>query len=110
MFSWFERRLEPFPSNRNEAPPATFAAFCWHYVKDAAPWLAAMSVFAAAIAIGEAMLYALLGKLVDWLANADRATFLAEEGDRLVLIRQIAAGQRTRFDAQHIERRAALAQ
>ena len=86
MFSWFERRLEPFPSNRNEAPPATFAAFCWHYVKDAAPWLAAMSVFAAAIAIGEAMLYALLGKLVDWLANADRATFLAEEGDRLVLI------------------------
>ena len=86
MFSWFERRLEPFPTDRADAPPGKFAAFCWHYVKDAAPWLAAMSLLSALIAIGEALLYAFLGTLVDWLSVADRATFLDDEGGRLLLI------------------------
>jgi ATP-binding cassette, subfamily B, multidrug efflux pump len=86
MFSWFERRLEPFPADRSDPPPKTFAAFCWYYVKDAAPWLGVMSLLAALIAVGEAMLYAFLGKLVDWLSGANPETFLAEEGGKLILI------------------------
>ncbi len=86
MFSWFENRLEPFPGERSGKPPASFVAFCWHYVKDAAPWLGLMSLLSAAVAVGEALLYAFMGKLVDWLAEADRATFLNEEGGRLLLI------------------------
>ena len=86
MFSWFERKLEPFPTDPSASPPATFAAFCWHYVKDAAPWLGAMSLLAALIAIGEALIYGFLGRLVDWLTGADPETFFAQEGAKLILI------------------------
>ncbi|MEZ5894440.1 MAG: ABC transporter ATP-binding protein [Parvularculaceae bacterium] len=86
MFSWFEKRLEPFPAGESDAPPKTFAAFCWHYVRDSWPWLAAMSLLAALIAVGEAMIYGFLGKLVDWLTGADPQTFLAQEGEKLILI------------------------
>ena len=39
-----------------------------------------MSLTTAAISIMEVMLFAFMGQLVDWLAEADRSTFLAEEG------------------------------
>ena len=35
------------------------------------------------IAVGEVMLFQFLGNIVDWLSNADRASFLQTEGTRL---------------------------
>src|SRR3546814_6275994 len=35
------------------------------------------------IAVAEVMLYQFLGNIVDWLSDADRATFLQQEGGRL---------------------------
>ncbi|MEL7488438.1 MAG: ABC transporter ATP-binding protein, partial [Pseudomonadota bacterium] len=84
MFSWFEKSLAPFPGDRADAPPKTLAAFCWYYARDAWPWLAAMSVVSAAIAVGEVMLFGFLGQLVDWLAAANRETFLENEATSLI--------------------------
>jgi len=84
MFRWFERRLDPFPEARHGAPPEGLARFCWHYVKDAAPWLAGLGVLTTLIAIGEVFLFGFLGQIVDWLASADRAQFLEREGPRLI--------------------------
>lgn len=86
MFSWFEKRLDPFPAAPNKAPPKTLAAFCWHYSRDAWPWIVAMSLLSAAFAIGEVLLYGLLGSMVDWLTASNPETFLSDEGGRLVLI------------------------
>ncbi|MEM8771008.1 MAG: ABC transporter ATP-binding protein [Pseudomonadota bacterium] len=86
MFGFFERRLDPFPPTGHHAPPETFRAFLWHYAKDAAPWLIAISVMAALLAVGEVMLFAFLGRLVNWLADSDPKTFLADEGRSLFLI------------------------
>ncbi len=86
MFGFFERRLNPFPAGGDAAPPKDFRAFCWHYGKDAWPWLAALSSLSALLAIGEVMLFAFLGRLVDWLAVADKDTFLSDEGTPLMLI------------------------
>lgn len=83
MFGWFEQRLNPFPSEEPVAPPRGLFAFCWHYTKPAAPWLAAMAVLTALIAIGEVALFQFLGDIVDWLGNADKATFLQTEWHRL---------------------------
>ena len=83
MFSWFESRLPPFPEDRFEAPPNSLFSFCWHYSKDAAPWLAAMSVCAAMIAICEVMLFGFLGQMVDWLASSDKEGFIERESGRL---------------------------
>ena len=83
MFSFFERRIEPFPETRLGAPPKGLARFCWHYVRDAWGWLAALALLTAALAIGEVMLFGFLGRVVDWLASADPQGFLDREGGRL---------------------------
>jgi ATP-binding cassette subfamily B multidrug efflux pump len=83
MFGWFEQRLNPFPSEVPDTPPKGLFAFCWHYTKPAAPWLAVMGLLTMLIAIGEVALFQFLGNIVDWLSHADKATFLEEEGGRL---------------------------
>ncbi|QKV17097.1 ABC transporter ATP-binding protein [Oricola thermophila] len=80
MFSWFEKRIDPFPAEPPEQPPATLLAFCWHYTKGIWPWLAVTSVLIALISGLQVTLFGFLGNVVDWLANADRATFLRDEG------------------------------
>ena len=83
MFSFFERRVQPFPETRLGAPPKGLARFCWHYVRDAWGWLAALALLTAALAVGEVMLFSFLGRVVDWLATADREGFVDREGGRL---------------------------
>lgn len=83
MFGWFERRLNPYPQATPSAPPEGLMAFCWHYSRDAAPWLIAMAVLTALISIGEVLLFGFLGSIVDWLASSDPEGFLAREWVRL---------------------------
>ncbi len=83
MFGWFERRLDPYPQPPSGRPPEQLLAFCWHYSKEAAPWLAVMSVLTALIAIGEVFLFSFLGDIVNWLSESSRAEFIAKEGTRL---------------------------
>ncbi len=86
MFTWFEKRLDPFPRDHAGPPPSGLLRFCWHYSRDAWPWIAATSALSALIAVGEVMLYGFLGGLIDWLGAADPETFLQDEGGRLWLI------------------------
>ncbi|QRM56293.1 ABC transporter ATP-binding protein [Sinorhizobium sp. BG8] len=83
MFGWFERQLNPYPAEEPTLPPKGLFAYCWHYTKPAAPWLVAMAILTALIAVGEVMLFRFLGNIVDWLSAADKTTFLAQEGTRL---------------------------
>lgn len=80
LFRWFETRVDPFPTEEPTKPPMGLVAFCLHYAKPVWKPLAFMSLTSVAISIMEVMLFAFMGQLVDWLAAADRATFLAEEG------------------------------
>ena len=86
MFSWFERRLNPYPSEAPTAPPSGLIAFAWHYSREAAPWLIAMTVLTAMISVGEVVLFGFLGSIVDWLASADPDGFMEREGTRLMLM------------------------
>src|SRR5689334_10070001 len=83
MFAFFENRIEPFPAAEPVRPPKGLFAFCWHYSRDAWPWLVAMSVLSALIAISEVTIFGFLGNIVDWLSSANRETFLQDEGWRL---------------------------
>jgi ATP-binding cassette subfamily B multidrug efflux pump len=83
MFRWFEARLQPYPADEPGQPPQGLLAFCWHYSREAAPWLILMSLLTAMISVGEVVLFGFLGNIVDWLANADREGFLPRESGRL---------------------------
>ncbi|OCW59130.1 ABC transporter ATP-binding protein [Hoeflea olei] len=86
MFGWFERRLNPYPQAVPTAPPEGLVAFCWHYSRDAAPWLLGLGLVTALIAIGEVMLFGFLGSIVDWLANTEPQGFLGREWPRLLMM------------------------
>ena len=86
MLSWFEARLNPFPAEEPTVPPKGLFAFCWHYSKAAAPWLAMLGVLTALIGIGEVLMFKFLGAIVDWLSNSSRETFLADNSTYLMLM------------------------
>ena len=79
MFSWFERRLNPFPPEEPQQAPTGFFAFCWHYTKGATPFILVTALLMAGIAIAEVWLFGFLGQIVDWLAAQDRNTFLSDQ-------------------------------
>ncbi len=83
MFSWFERRIDPYPRGEPELPPKGLLGFCLFYSRGAKRWLIAMAVLGAAIAVGEITLFGFMGSLVDWLSSADKTTFLQTEGWKL---------------------------
>ncbi|HVK92723.1 MAG TPA: ABC transporter ATP-binding protein [Mycoplana sp.] len=84
MFGWFERRLNPYPSEEPTLPPKGILAFLWHYTRPAAPWLVLLGFCSMVLGIAEVVLFQFLGSIVDWLSAGDPNTFLAREGDTLV--------------------------
>ncbi len=79
MFGFFERLINPFPSEHPTEPPKDLYQFCRHYTKGIEPYLGLMAILTTCLAISEAMLYGILGQLVDWLATKDSQHFLADE-------------------------------
>lgn len=84
MFRFFEKLVSPFPPEHPSQPPATLFAFCRHYTKGIERYLLIMALFCAAVAVSEAMLYGVLGKVVDWLSINDPAHFLEENWPTLL--------------------------
>ncbi len=79
MFRFFERLVDPYPLEHPAQPPAGLYQFCRYYTRGIEPWLVVMALLTASLAVGEAMLYGILGKLVDWLAGNEPSTFLQEQ-------------------------------
>lgn len=86
MLKWFETRLNPYPVGEPTEPPKGLLAFCLHYSHGAKKWLALMAFAAAAVAIGEILVFGFIGDVVNWLADADRETFLQTDGWKLALM------------------------
>lgn len=83
MFRWFERRLDPFPTEDPAQPPRGLLAFCVHYTRGAWPFLVISALLTASVAITEVWLFSFLGNIVDWLSHQDRSTFVQNEGWKL---------------------------
>lgn len=86
MFAWFERRIDPYPSEMPGLPPQSLWRFVLHYSRGALPWLVLLSLFSALIAIIEVMLFGWLGDLIDQLSSTPRELFWSQNGGRLAVI------------------------
>ena len=86
MMRWFERRLDPYPGGDPVEPPKGLLAFCLHYSHGAKKWLALMAFAAAAVALGEIVVFGFIGDVVNWLAGANPETFLQTDGWKLALM------------------------
>jgi ATP-binding cassette subfamily B multidrug efflux pump len=86
VFSRFERAVDPYPDGAPPTPPKGFFAFVWAGTVGLRGLIVAMVLLTAMIGAFEALLYAWLGNIVEWLAEVEPARLWAEQGGRLALI------------------------
>ncbi|SES64510.1 ATP-binding cassette, subfamily B/ATP-binding cassette, subfamily B, multidrug efflux pump [Nitrosomonas marina] len=79
MFGFFERLINPFPPESPTEPPKGVYQFCRHYVRGIEPYLILLAILTTCLAISEAMLYGILGQMVDWLAQQNTQHFFDTE-------------------------------
>ncbi len=84
LFSHFESRIDPYPSQPPARPPASLLGFTLHFARPLLPWLLAMSALSVVFAIIEIILIGYLGTLVNRMGELGPERFLAEEWPRLM--------------------------
>lgn len=84
MFGFFERLINPYPPEHPIEPPQGLYQFCRHYTQGIEPYLVLLAILTTCLAISEAMLYSVLGQMVDWLAEKRTGNFLEEEWPTLL--------------------------
>lgn len=92
LFEWFERRVDPYPEAPPRPAPRGFFAFLWAATEGMRPYILGMMLLTAAIGVFEALLFAMLGRVVDWLAAVEPARLWAEEGVRLSMLAGLILG------------------
>lgn len=83
LFRLFENRVPPYPAAEPTVPPAGFLAFVWASTRGLRGYVGAMAALSAVVAIYEALLFAVLGRVVDWIAATAPERFWAERGTLL---------------------------
>ena len=92
MFRFFETRIDPYPEHTPGEPPQGLMAFLWAGTEGLRPYLLAMTLLTAAVAVFEAVLFWMLGQVVDWLAAVEPGALWAEHGSTLLLLAAIVLG------------------
>jgi len=75
FFSFFENRIPPYPPADPLVPPKGFFAFVWACTQGMRGWILLLTATSALLAVYEALLFAIMGHVVDWLSNVSPAGF-----------------------------------
>ena len=86
MFSWFERRIDPYPTETPDMPPRSLVRFVLYYSRGAIPWLVLLALTSSLIAIVEVALFGWLGELINQLSQTPRDQFWNMHGARLAFM------------------------
>jgi len=92
LFRFFEKLLSPYPPAEPALPPQGFFAFLWactEGLRGKVFWLAFLT---AAMSAFEALLFAVLGRVVDWLGGIRPEQLWAERGGTLAWLAAALAG------------------
>ncbi len=91
LLRFFENLVNPYPDAPPSQPPSTFSAFLWRSTDGMRWFIAGMTLCTGLIAAFEALLFAMLGRLVDWLGAIPPAQLWAQEKNSLLLLAGILA-------------------
>jgi ATP-binding cassette, subfamily B, multidrug efflux pump len=86
LFTAFERLVHPYPDAPPPTPPKGFLAFLWACSEGTRGYIALMTFFTAAIGAFEALLFAMMGRIVDWLGEVAPTALWAREKQTLALL------------------------
>jgi ATP-binding cassette subfamily B multidrug efflux pump len=92
LFERFEKHIDPFTGDGSVRPPATLAAFYWHFVGQSRGVFALLLFMGFCAGVLEASLFAFVGSLVDRMRVATSPeTFFADNGTLLLFMAFVAA-------------------
>jgi ATP-binding cassette subfamily B multidrug efflux pump len=86
MFRWFEKLVHPYPEGAPATLPKDFLAFVWACTRGLRGYVVAMTLLTAVIGAFEALLFAMMGKIVDSLAATSIAEWWSRERGMMFLL------------------------
>jgi len=109
VFRWFEKMVHPYPDASPDAPPRGLLPFLWANTRGLRRHLLALTLLSAAIGAFEAVLFGMLGSIVDWLGRVEPARLWAQERERLLLLAAVLVASPIVVTLQSLVRQQALA-
>jgi ATP-binding cassette subfamily B multidrug efflux pump len=100
LFVRFEKLLPPYPEAEPAPPPKGLWPFLWACTAGVRGYIAGLALLSALIAAYEALLFALLGRVVDWLGSVKPESLWQEQGTVLMVLGAILLAS-TLFVALH---------
>ena len=92
IFDFFEKRVPPYPGHEPRVPPAGFFAFVWACTRGSRGWIALLTLTSALMSVYEALLFAIMGRVLDKLGGVAPADFWAQERGMVIGITAILLG------------------
>jgi ATP-binding cassette, subfamily B, multidrug efflux pump len=109
LFAAFERLVPPYPDSPPLLPPRGFWPFVWACSNGLRGYILAMTLCTAGIGVFEALLFAMLGKIVDWLGPVQPQRLWAEHGGTLLLLGLVLLASTLLVAAQSMLKQQAMA-
>jgi len=109
VFRAFEDRLDPYPDSPPPAAPRGLMKFLWACSAGMRPWLLGMTLLTAAIGAFEALLFSMLGRIVDWLAAVPPAELWQRERTTLLALAAVLVGSIALIGLQSLIKQQTLA-
>ena len=86
IFKTFEALLPAYPPREPEPAPKGFVHFLWACSEGARGYIVALALLSGAMAAFEAVLFAVLGRIVDWLSAGKPGQLWVQEGHTLAIL------------------------
>src|SRR6202047_1904554 len=109
MFRFFEKLVPPYPRGAALPLPQGFFPFLWACARGARRYIASMTLLTAAIGVFEALLFGLLGRVVDGLAKVQPSRLWVEERTHLMILAAVLFGSTGLVALQSLLKQQALA-
>lgn len=84
LFQFFENQLNPYPDEMTDLPRDGLMRFLWACTKGLRGWLLLFMILTAGVGVYEALLFAWVGDIVDWLSTLTPETLWQEKGQNLI--------------------------
>ena len=102
MYQWFEKLINPFPNGIFKTPPNSLSKFIWQCTDGIRGYIFLMAFFTTVIASFEAILYTVLGKMIDLMNEEGPQDFLINHSSVLIFLGIILIGSTLFVAAQTI--------
>ena len=86
IFKSFEKLLHAYPEAEPQPAPQGFVHFLWACSEGARGYIVALALLSGAMAAFEAVLFAVLGRIVDWLSAGKPGQLWVQEGHTLAIL------------------------